>query len=212
MIRRRFPRSAAAVLLAGALASAVASPAAAQAAPQGERAGGAASDPVAARLAAIDARLERIASALEEQLDLTRLDLIVRRVESGERRLDDLEGSRAQAGSYLLTLRERRATAETVLAQASEQVRTGWPPGPREDAVRQRDEAESVLSQLDAEIADQESSLADLDARAARLRQEINAWSRLLEEELEPPPIPAAEEAAETPEVPELPEAIAPTP
>lgn len=200
MTRRRFRRSAAA-LIAGALALAAVFPAVAQAPRRSEPADAAptnaASDPVADRLSTIEARLERIAVALEQQLDLARLDLIVRRVESGERRLDDLEGSRAQASSYLLTLRERRATVETALAEAEEQVRTGWPPGPREEAVGQRDQAEEVLSQVDAEIEAQETSIAELDARAARLRQEIEAWSRLLEEELEPPPIPAAEEAAE---------------
>jgi chromosome segregation ATPase len=154
---------------------------------------------VAPRPGAIEILLDRIAAALEEQLELERLDLIARRVESGERRLDELEGSRAQARSYLLSLRERLATADRVLAGARERVETSWPPGSRAEAVRLRDEAETTREQIDAEIASQEESLAAIDARAARVRQEITAWNRLLEGQLEAP-IPAAEEPVEGPE------------
>jgi len=206
----RLQRSFAAAVIACALASAAAAQAAA--APEPADRDDAAS--VAARLGAIEVRLERIAVALEEQAELARLDVIVRRVESGERRLDDLEGSRAQARAYLLTLRERRATADRVLAEASARAETGWPPGPREEAVRLRDEAAITLEQIDLEIAAQEASVAGLDARAARLRQEITAWSALLEAELEPP-IPAAEESeepAEAPGAPAAPEASSPEP
>jgi hypothetical protein len=168
------------------------------------------------RLSAIEARLERIAAALEQQVELARLDLIVRRVESGERRLDELEGSLAQARSYDLALRERRASAATVLAETEERVATGWPPGPREEAVRRRDEAEATLGEIDAAIASQEASLADLAARAARLRQEIAAWSALLEAELGAavPPLEEAAEGEETaaPAEGETPEAGAPEP
>jgi hypothetical protein len=151
------------------------------------------------RRAGIEAQLERIAVALEEQVELARLDVIVRRVEAGERRLDELEGARAQARAYLLTLRERRATAARVLAEARARAETGWPPGPREEAVRLRDEAATMLEQLDLEIADQDGAAAGLEARADRLRREIAAWSALLEAELAPP-IPAAEESEEAPE------------
>ena len=188
------------VVMVGALASAA--DAAAQSPPPPRAADRGESVSVAARLGAIEARLERIAAALEEQLELARLDLIARRVESGERRLDELEGSRAQARSYLLALRERLATADRVLAAARERVETSWPPGPREEAVRLRDEAETTREQIEAEIASQAESLAALDARAVRLQQEITAWSRLLEAQLEPP-LPAAEEPVEGPEAPE---------
>jgi hypothetical protein len=99
-------------------------------------------------------------------------------------------------------LRERLATADRELAAARERVETSWPPGPREEAVRLRDEAETQRAQIDAEIAAEEESLAGLDARTARLQQENAAWSRLLEAELEPP-IPAEEEPAEAPEAAE---------
>ena len=197
MSRSRFQRVFVPVVIVGVLAAA---DAAAQSTPPLEAADRGESVLVAARLATIEAQLERLATALEEQLELARLDLIARRVESGERRLDGLEGSRAQARSYLLALRERQATADRVLAAARERVETSWPPGPREEAVRLRDEAETNREQIEAEIASQEESLAALDTRAARLQQEITAWSRLLEAELEPP-IPAAEEPAEAPEV-----------
>lgn len=196
MSRSRFQRLFVATVIVCALASAATaeqSPPAPKAADRGE------SVSVAARLAAIEARLERIAAALEEQLELVRLDLIARRVESGERRLDELEGSRAQVRSYLLSLRERLATADRVLAGARERVETSWPPGSRSETVRLRDEAETTREQIDAEIASQEGSLAGVDARAARLRQEIIAWNRLLEAQLEPP-IPAADEPVEAPE------------
>jgi hypothetical protein len=154
---------------------------------------------VTARLAAIESRLDRIAAALEEQLELARLELIACRVESGERRLDALEGTRAQARSYLLSLGERRATADRILAGARERVETGWPPGPRSETTRLRDEAQTTLDLLDAEIAEQETAVAGLDARAESLRLEIAAWNGLLEAELGPR-LPAAEEATEPPE------------
>jgi hypothetical protein len=195
----RFQRTFAAATVACALVSA---PAAAQSPPAraADERGEATS--VAARLAAIEARLERIAAALEEQAELARLDVIASRVEAGERRLDELEGTRAQARSYLLTLRERRSTAVTVLAEARGRVETGWPPGPREEAVRLHDEAETLLEQLDAEVATQELSVTGLDDRADRLRLEVAAWSALLEAELGPQ-IPAAEEAEGPAEEPE---------
>lgn len=158
---------------------------------------------VTARLAAIESRLDRIAAALEEQLELARLELIAARVESGERRLDAQEGARAQARSYLLSLRERRATADRVLAEARERVETGWPPGPRSETTRLRDEAQTTLDLIDAEIAEQEAGVTGLDARSESLRREIAAWNELLEAELGPrlstvegaagPPEPAPE-------------------
>ncbi len=207
MPTHRLQRSFAAAVIACALASGAAAQSARAPAPAGRDDEAS----VAARLAAIEVRLERIAVALEQQAELARLDVIVRRVESGERRLDDLEGSRAQARAYLLTLRERRATADRVLAEARARAETGWPPGPREEAVRLRDEAATTLEQIDLEIAAQESSVAGLDARAARLRQEIAAWSALLEAELAPP-IPPVEETEEPVEAPETPEASSPGP
>ena len=102
-----------------------------------------------------------------------------------------------------------------VLAETEERVETGWPPGPREEAVRRRDEAEATLGEIDAAIASQEASLADLDARAARLRQEIAAWSALLEAELGaavPPLEETAEGEAPQPAEGETPEAGAPEP
>lgn len=136
------------------------------------------------RLATIDAKLDRIAAALEAQQEMAQIELMLRRVEAAERRIDGLETARIQARTYLGTLDDKRVAAEERLAEARRTVRSGWPTGPREEVLRREAEAEAELERITEEIEEIEVALAQIDGRVRGLQNDAAEWSALLESRL----------------------------
>lgn len=136
------------------------------------------------RLATIDAKLDRIAVALEAQQEMAQLELMLRRVESTERRIDGLETSRVQARTYLGTLAEKRIAAEGLLAETRDTVRSGWPTAPRGELLRQQKDAEENLERLGEEIEGIQALVAQIEARIGDLRRDAAEWSAMLETRL----------------------------
>jgi hypothetical protein len=149
-----------------------------------------------ARLAAIEAGLERIAAALEEQAELARLDVIARRVEAGN---GGSRSWRGRAPRRALTCSPSARGSRPLSPRSPRRVGGSRPAGrpvraKKPSACASRPRPASSRSTPRSRL--RELSVTGLDERADRLRQEVAAWSALLEAELGPP-IPAAEEAEE---------------
>lgn len=135
-------------------------------------------------MAAIAAALTRIAEVMELQLESGRLDLLMRRQDLSQRRLDRVEGQLRSAQRELDGLRQNAARADMEIARLADPEvaeSMGW------DAASLAGHLESMefeLAEGRRKIAELESWIGQLEQERARRQRELEDWQAFMDREI----------------------------
>jgi chromosome segregation ATPase len=139
---------------------------------------------VAAEIQRLNTTLARIVTLLERQIEGQRLDLELKRLEVASRRVDALEEDLARARSSRTGLANERFGMESRLETLPAEVDQANPDSLPMLEVMTR-QVESHLERLDAQIAEADARILELENELTRRRQDIQALEDRLDRELD---------------------------
>jgi predicted nucleic acid-binding Zn-ribbon protein len=138
----------------------------------------------AGHLAEISAALNRIVELLESQAESSKLDLIIRRVDLTQRRLEPIEARLRQLRTGREGSAEERFRLRKQLENLADQMAAGTLDVDASEISVSTDYMESELALVEGRLRATDNEITMLENEAVRFRNEIQDWQSWIDREL----------------------------
>lgn len=136
------------------------------------------------RMAGIAATLERIAVALEAQLEGSRLEMLMKRIEHSERRLQPQEARLRQALAERSGLALEKKRSEALLREFADRIEYGLNEMPEAEVEMTKRHYEFQAQQTEAKIENLDQRILALENQVAAGRRELEEWQLYVDRRL----------------------------